>query len=94
MNQSDKKDKKNKDDKVKVPPIDCFFDTGYTANTVNKIHKIHKKIWFKCVCNCCTCYTVETRIVVQDTYNPTFSIQRKNFCTHCWLKKINEPLYW
>lgn len=94
MSKEDKNGKKNKDDKIKIPHVDCFFDTGYTANTVDKIHKLHKKVWFKCICNCCTCYTVDTKIAIQDTYNPTFVIQRKNFCSHCWLNKIKEPSYW
>lgn len=94
MSKADKNGKKNKDDKIKIPPVDCFFDTGYTANTVDKIQKLHKQIWFKCICNCCTCYTVDTKIAIQDTYNPTFVIQRKKFCSYCWLKKINHSVYW
>lgn len=86
----DKKNKKNI--KYKVPPVDYFFDTVYTANTTDKINKIHKEVWFKCICHHCTCYTVETKIVVRDIYNPTFVIQRKQLCSHCWTKKMNMPL--
>ena len=43
MNQSDKKDKKNKDDKVKVPPIDCFLTLDIQQILLIKFTKFTKK---------------------------------------------------
>ena len=32
----------------------------------------------------------ESKIEIKDTYNPTFVIVRKQYCLHCWLKRINS----
>jgi hypothetical protein len=66
-----------KNKKIKINPVDFFNETSFEANTVNKINTIHEE-------------PVESKIVVKDTYYPTFVIVRKQYCLHCWLKRINS----
>ena len=90
MSKEDKNGKKKRDDKIKIPPVDCFFDTGYTANTFDKIRKLHKKVWFKCICNCCTCYTVDTKIAIEQI-EKNREYQRQKQKLYYWMKnKDNE----
>lgn len=88
-NKNNKSKTHDTNNKRKIGPIDLFYDTMYTANTVNKITKIHDDIRYRCICHNCKCSTVDTQIVVQDTYHPTFVVQRKNYCSQCWIMKVS-----
>ena len=84
------KNKHSKSDKnrIEIGPVDFFYDTKYTATTVNTIKKIYDDIKYNCICNKCTYNVVDTQIVVQDNFYPIFVIQRKNYCSSCWIKKV------
>ena len=43
---------------------------------------------YEYICHDCKYNHVETKIVVQDTHHPTFAIQRKYYCSECWLKNV------
>lgn len=73
----------------KKPPINFFYDTKYTSNISDGIHKIYNELKCTFYCHKCTCYSVDMNISVRDTIRPTFVIQRKQYCSHCWIKKIN-----
>ena len=76
--------------KIKINPVDFFNETSFEANTVNKINTIYDDLIDRFPCKDCHVDPVESKIVVKDTYYPTFVIVRKQYCLHCWLKRINS----
>lgn len=71
--------------KKRVDPIDYFYETKYTANTCTKITTLYNTLMIPC--NECTS-PVDMKMIVKDTYNPTFVILRKSYCISCWCKKM------
>ena len=70
--------------------IDFFYKTDYSFSTTKGITKIYKEIHrdFRCRNFCKN--QVESKIEITDTYYPTFTIVRKNFCISCWLDILNS----
>ena len=72
--------------KKRIDPIDCFYETKYTANTCTGITMLYNTLKLQCK-NCCTSH-LDMKMIVKDTYNPTFVILRKLYCISCWCKKM------
>lgn len=72
--------------KIQIAPIDSFYETDYTANTCTKITQLYKTL--KLQCKQCRISHVDLKMVIKDTYNPTFVILRKLYCLSCWCKKM------
>lgn len=76
--------KKNK----KVSVIDFFYKTKYTSNTCSGIVALHTDLTGRIGCLQCGVNCVEIKMTVDETYNPTFVILRKQYCQPCWLTKM------
>jgi hypothetical protein len=80
----------SKNKKIKFDPVDFFYETSFKENTVNKIKTIYDDFIYRFPCKDCQTEHVESKIEIKDTYNPIFVIVRKQYCLHCWLKRINS----
>jgi hypothetical protein len=76
--------KKNK----KVSVVDFFYKTKYTSNTCSGIVALHTDLIGRIGCLHCKMNGVEIKMDIDDTYNPTFIILRKQYCQPCWLTKV------
>lgn len=72
--------------KTKVEPVDYFYETNYTASTSTKITMLYNTLKLQCK-NCRTSH-VDMKMIVKDTYNPTFVILRKLYCISCWCEMM------
>ena len=82
---SSREDKYTTLNKKRIDPIDCFYETKYTANTCTGITMLYNTL--KLECKECTSH-VDMKMIVKETYNPTFVILRKAYCLSCWCKKM------
>ena len=79
-----------KNKKIKISPVDFFYETSIEEHTVSKIKETYDDVKYRFPCKDCQVEPVESKIVVKDTYCPIFVIVRKQYCLHCWLKRINS----
>jgi len=76
--------------KNKIKSANYYYETQYSSHTCNGIIDIYNEVKNRFRCNTCLENPVNDKIIVTDTYYPTFTIFRENICFSCWMDYIKS----